>query len=117
VKKLIQLCNAMAQLLDFGFMPSLRLRKATAQLLEGFPNFLNLALILSALLFVVEAKLAELAFEMLSARFFVLEVELAELAFEMLDPRNPFWNGSIQAAHCSGNKIHFSPVRGLRSVR
>ena len=54
----------MAELLDFGLVPSFHLRKTIAQLLEGFPSFLNLALILSALLFVVEAKLAQLAFEM-----------------------------------------------------
>jgi hypothetical protein len=110
VEKLIHLRNAIAELRDFGLVPSFGLRKA-------IPNFLNLALILSALFFVVEAKLAELAFEMLGALFFVLEVELEELALEMLNPRNPFWNGSIQAAHCSGKKIGFSPVRGSRSVR
>jgi hypothetical protein len=107
----------MAQLLDFGLVPSFRLRKAVAQLLEGFPNFLNLALMLSALLFVVQAKLAELAFEMLGALFFVLDVKLEELALEMLNPGNPFWNGSIQPAHRSGKKIGFSRFRSLQSVR
>jgi hypothetical protein len=103
VKKLIHLCNAMAQLLDFRLVPSFRLRKVGVEFLDlrSVPSF---------------------CLRKMSAEFLhfgpVAGFRLRkELALEMLDPRNPFWNGSIQAAHCPGKKIGFSPVRGLRSVR
>ena len=40
-----------------------------------------------------------------------------ELALKMLDLRNPFWHGSIQSAHCSGQQIRLLPLRSLRSGR
>jgi hypothetical protein len=62
---------------------------------NAIAQFLNLALKLGALFFVVESKLAKLVLEMLGAFFFVLEVKLEELALEMRDPRNLFRNESI----------------------
>jgi hypothetical protein len=128
MKQTVHFHYAMAQFLYFGLMPSFRLRKMSTEfvyfrlmpsfrLQEGFPNFLNLALVLGALFFVVEAKLAKLALEMLGALFFVMEAKLEELALEMLDPRNFFWNGSVQPANRSGKQIGFSRFRSSRRVR
>src|SRR6266576_530133 len=127
MKKTVHFHYAMAQFLCFGLMPSFRLRKMSTECLyfglmpsfrlrkmdteflyfslmpsfrlqEGFPNSLNLALVLGAL-------------------FFVMEAKLEELALEMLDPRNFFWNGSIQPANRSGKQIGFSRFRRSRSLR
>ena len=90
------------------------LRKAISQFLERLPSFLNLALILGALFFMVKLKLAKLALETLGALSFVVEVKLEKLALKMLDACNSLWNGSIQPAHRAGKQIGSFRFRSSR---
>ena len=120
MEKLIHLRNAIAELLDFGLVPSFRLRKMGTEFLDLrlVPSFgLRKASVeFRGLRFVPGFGLLKVGVELLDFGLVTGFCLRKELALEMLDPRNPFWNGSIQAADRSGKQIGFSRFRGLESV-